>query len=118
MKDTIPLQNHWENFLDWLLLKTELFATKYRYTLTSKIINLALEIQESIIRARFTKDRMEFLKKIHIDLEVLSSLFRRCYNIKLFSSAAFEYASTQTEEALKMVSGWKKYQSKKNNAQI
>lgn len=113
IKDAIPLQNHWETFVDWLLDKTELFAQKYRYTLTAHLINLALEIQRKIIHARFQTKKLEVLEEIHIDLEVMSGLLRHCFHKKLLAANSFEHACQQLEEASKMVAGWKKYQGEK-----
>ena len=85
IKDAIPLQNHWETFIDWLLEKTELFAKKYRYTLTARIMNLAFDIQEKIIKARFNSEKLEILNCLSIDIEIMNSFMRRCYNKKLLS---------------------------------
>ncbi len=112
IKDAIPLQNHWESYVNWLLAKTELFAKKYRYTLTARLINQAFDIQEKVIRARFLprQETLPLLRELHIDLEIFASFLRHCYNRKLLSVNAYEYAYAQLEEASKMVAGWKKFQ--------
>lgn len=112
IKDAVPLQNHWEDFVSWLLGKTELFAQKYRYTLTARLLNLALDIQEKIIRARFLpgSEKLAILESLHIDMEIMASFFRHCHHHRLFSAEAYEYASKKLVEATKMVAGWKKYE--------
>ena len=109
IKDSIPLQNHWESFVSWLLEKTELFAQKYRYTLSARLINLSLDIQEKIIRARFSSDKLALLRELHIDLQVLDALLRCCHIKKLLAHNAYEYACEQMQLSDKMVAGWKKF---------
>lgn len=115
IKDAIPLQNHWENFLDWLFHKTELFAQKYRYTLSARLIDKALDIQEQIIRARFASQKAEILQALSIEMEIMLCLLRRCYHQKLFSVSAYEYAIEQMAQAGKMTTGWRKYQKEKES---
>lgn len=109
IRDPIPLQNHWENFVSWIMDKGELFALKYRYTLSARLINLALDIQEKIIRARFTSDKLALLQELHVDLQVLEALLRCCHTKRLLAHNAYEYACKQMEQSYKMVAGWKKY---------
>ncbi len=56
-----PLFVLWYDFLNWLLQKTEKMPKNIRFTLTSRIDNLALDIIEGIIEARYSRQK-EILK--------------------------------------------------------
>ena len=55
MDDELQLFIKWTEFLKWLLNTTEKFPKKVRFTFTTRIDNLALDILEDIIEFRYDK---------------------------------------------------------------
>lgn len=110
MSPDLPLFDLWTRVLAWLLTHTEKFPKSIRFTFSSRIDNLALDILESIIEARYSRHKLEKLKSININLEKLRVLLRICHDSGYLDHRAYEYAAIQLWEAGKMVGGWLKQQ--------
>ena len=53
----LPLFVHWEKTLSDIFSRTEKFPKRVRFTFSSRIDNLALDILEKIVEARYAKDK-------------------------------------------------------------
>jgi len=78
-----------------------------------RIENLALDIIEGIIEARYSGERKAILRRIDLDLEKLRVLLRMCHDLRYLDGKGYEFASRQINEAGKMIGGWRKQQEKK-----
>jgi len=74
---------------------------------------LALDVIEGIIEARYSGGRKTILRRIDLDLEKLRVLLRMCYDLRYLDGKGYEFASRQINEAGKMIGGWRKQQEKK-----
>ncbi len=102
----LPIFIKWVEFIEWLFLKTEKFPRKVRFIFVNRIENLALDIVEDLIEARYSKNKMEILKKANLRLEKLRVLLRMSYNQKFINLNAYEYAGKSINEVGKMLGGW------------
>jgi len=105
-----PLFLLWYDFSKWLLNKTEKFPKKVRFSFSNRIDNLALDIFEGIIEARYSKNKKEILRRIDLSLEKLRLLLRMCHDMQYLDHKGYEYAARKINEAGKMVGGWRKQQ--------
>ncbi|VVB91472.1 23S rRNA-intervening sequence protein [uncultured archaeon] len=109
MAEELQLFVKWSEFLKWLLNTTEKFPKKVRFTFTTRIDNLALDILEDIIEFRYDKKaRQSGFMKINIKFEKLRILLRMCHELQYLSTKQFEYAVTHINEVGKMAGGWLK----------
>lgn len=107
MAEDLQLFVKWEEFLKWLLTMTEKFPKKVRFTFTSRIDNLALDILEQIIECRYDRSaRQAGLKKMNIGFEKMRILLRICHQLRYLSNRQYEYAAIQINEAGSMTAGW------------
>lgn len=113
MRPEPPVFVFWYDFSRWLLEKTEKFPKKARFSFTVRIENLALDIVEGIIEARYSGERKTILRRVDLDLERLRVLLRMCHDLRYLDSKGYEFASRQINEAGKMIGGWRKQQEKK-----
>ncbi|MCP4752275.1 MAG: four helix bundle protein, partial [Proteobacteria bacterium] len=67
----LPLFVHWTAFLKWLLHATEKFPKRVRFTFSQRMENLALDIVEDLIQARYSRKKTDLLKGINLNLEKL-----------------------------------------------
>ncbi len=96
MKENYPLFVHWFNTLDWILGVVESFPKNARFSVASRIGDLALDTLEMIIEAIYTKDRVPILDRINLALEKQRVLFRLahqrryigCFSRKLICRAS------------------------------
>lgn len=103
-----PLFTLWYDFLKWLLEKTGKFPRKIRFTLTGRIDNLAVDVMEGIIEARYSREKKDVLKRIDLSMEKLRILLRMCHDLEYLDHRGYEFASKRINEAGKMAGGWRK----------
>ena len=101
---------HWERFLDWLLDRTERFPRRLRFTLTNRIDNLAFDIFESLVEARYQRQRVPILARINLDIEKLRLLLRIARDRGFLDRRSFDHACKEIDTAGRMVGGWLKHQ--------
>jgi hypothetical protein len=106
----LPIFVKWIDFLKWLLLTTEKFPKKARFTFADRINNLALNIVEDLIEARYSRQKVAALRRVNLGIEKLRVLLRICYEAKLLPHKAYEYAMVSLNEVGKMLGGWIKQQ--------
>jgi hypothetical protein len=109
MTDEFQIFIKWSEFLKWLLNTTEKFPKKVRFTFTTRIDNLALDILEDIIEFRYDKNaRQTGFRRINIKFEKLRILLRICHELQYLSTRQFEYAMIHINEVGKMTGAWLK----------
>jgi hypothetical protein len=104
----------WYDFTKWLLAKTGKFPRQVRFSFSSRIDNLALDIIEAIVEARYSSEKQAILRRIDLNLEKLRVLLRMCCDLHYLDTKGYEFASKKIDEAGKMVGGWRKQQEKKD----
>lgn len=99
----------WVDFLKWMLSCTEKFPKKVRFTFSSRIDNLSMDILELIIELKFDKDkRKKYISIINIKFEKLRILLRICYDLGYLSAKQFEHAVLTINEVGSMTYSWLK----------
>ena len=73
-----------------------------------------MDILELLLSANYSKEKLDFLKKANLKLEVLRFLFRLSYDMKYLSKKGYEYVSINIDEVGKMVGGWIRQQKYKD----
>ncbi len=96
----------WMEFLKWLLPVTEKFPKRVRFSFANRIDNLALDVVEDLIEARYTRNKHEILKRTNLRLEKLRILLRISCDQRHLSYKAYEHAMRSMNEVGKMLGGW------------
>lgn len=109
-KEDLPIFIKWMDFLKWLLITTDSFPKKSRYTFADRLNNLALELVEDFVEARYTKNKALILRRANMNLEKMRVLLRVCYECRFLSRKGYEHASYCINEVGKMLGGWIKQQ--------
>ncbi len=100
----------WMSFLEWLLPATEKFPKRVRFTFADRINNLALDLVEDLVEARYTRDKRKTLQRANLRLEKLRILLRLACRQHYLSRNAHEHASRCINEVGRMLGGWVKQQ--------
>jgi hypothetical protein len=108
--DELPIFTHWLEFLGWLLPTTEKFPKRVRFTFADRINNLALDIVEDLVEARYSRDKQHLLKCINRRLEKLRILLRLCHQLQYLPHQGYEHAMRELNDAGRMLGGWIKQQ--------
>ena len=98
----------WEKTLDKLLDRTIAFPKHARFTLTSRIDNLALDIYEGLVEARYAAEVTPLLKRVNMLLEKIRLLLRLAYKRRFLSEGALRSLIEDIDTTGRMVGGWLK----------
>lgn len=107
-EDGLKLAHRWESIADDLLRRTEKFPKIARYSLASRIDNLAIDVIEGLVEARYTKGRRrrEALTELNLRLTRLRVLLRLANRRGYLPHRAYEHVSGEIDEAGRMLGGW------------
>lgn len=106
----MPIFVKWHEFLKWLFPLLDKIPKKARFSITNRLQNLSLDIMELLIEARYSKNKLHFLKESNLKLEKMRILIRLCYELKFISQNQYEYSFLRINEIGKMLGGWLKQQ--------
>jgi hypothetical protein len=111
--EQLPLFILWEKIIGDLLDRTGKFPKSVRFTFTTRIDNLALDILENIVEACYlaTGKKQAMLRDLDLALARLRVLLRLCHERKYLDSKGFEYVIRGLDEAGRMVGGWRRQQT-------
>lgn len=114
-KYSYPLYEEWYKLLCWLLDKCDKMPKHTRFTISGRIANLALQVQEDLILASFSaKPQQEnTLQTVNIHLEQLRLYMRLCKDKQYFSIEQYRFASESINICGRMCGGWMKHASTK-----
>lgn len=82
----------WERFVAWLLDRTEKFPRRVAFTFRTRIDNLALDVFERLVEARYQRDREPTLRQVNLDIEKLRLLLRLSHDQRILDDKAFAHA--------------------------
>ena len=103
----------WLQFLQWLLPATEKFPKRVRFTFADRIDNLALDLAEDLIEARYSRDKQATLQRINLRLEKLRVLLRLCHRLRHLPHPGYQHAARAVNDVGRMLGGWIKEQQAK-----
>ncbi|MBN1407414.1 MAG: diversity-generating retroelement protein Avd [Calditrichaceae bacterium] len=106
MNEDYPVFKKWYEITDWILSRCEQYPKTARFTISSRIANLTLDVVEKIIQAIYSKERLYILKEINIYLEKLRVFLRLSFERRYISGKQYEYIAGEIQEFGKMIGGW------------
>ena len=109
-RDDLPIFVQWYDFMKWILVTTDHFPKKVRFTFTERLNQLAMNIIEDLIEARYTRNKIVALRRANLTLEKIRVLIRLSYEMKVLPRKSYEFASFSINETGKMLGGWMKQQ--------
>lgn len=106
----LPIFIQWMDFLKWLLTATDKFPKKARFTFSDRVNQIALDIVEEIIEAKYSSNKAMILREANLNLEKLRVLLRICYESRYLPLKSYEYAVFAMNDIGKMLGGWIKHE--------
>ena len=107
----------WARFVGWLLARTEKFPKRVAGTFRIRIDNLALDVYERLIEARYQRDRGPVLSRINLDVEKLRLLLRLAHDQQVLDPAAFRHACAELDTVGRMLGGWQRHLRQRDPAE-
>lgn len=107
-KRVYPLHEEWYKLLYWLLDKCDKMPKHTRFTISGRMANLGLQIQDSLVRVSFSPkaSQLEQLNEINILLEQLRFYLRLCKDKQYLSIEQYKFASESVNTCGRMCGGW------------
>lgn len=117
--DNYPVFVKWTAILEWIMDSGGKYPKSARFTLANRTIDHALDVQEQIIEAIYTKNRLQILRQVNIYVEKIRILLRLAFRKKYLSMKQFEFIVTEINTFGSMIGGWIKAQrsSEKTDAE-
>ena len=104
--DELPIFIKWMEFLEWLLPATAKFPRNIRQSFSQRIEDLALDVAEDLVEARYSSDKLELLRRVNLKLEKLRVLLRLSHRLKYLSHDGYEHAARSINEVGQMLGMW------------
>lgn len=111
--EDLPVFVKWMDFLKWLLNATEKFPKKARYTHVVRINDIALDVVEELVEARYSKAKIAHLMKVNLNLEKIRMLLRISYESRFMPHESYKKAMFGINDVGRMIGGWMRQQKQK-----
>ena len=108
--DDLPVFVRWTAFVGWLLPTTAKFPKRVRFTFSTRIDNLALDVVEELVEARYSRQKRQILQRINLKLERLRVLLRLTHEQQVLPHGSYAFAMRSLDEVGRMIGGWSKQQ--------
>jgi hypothetical protein len=108
--DPLVIYRRWEDVTLDLLQRTQKFPRTARFTFSERVDNLALDVLEQLLTARYRKgrERQQALEEIDLRLTRLRALLRLCHAQRYLDNKGYAFVAAQLDEVGRMVGGWRK----------
>ena len=96
------------DLLAWLLPKSERFPRVYRHTVTRRLMDSALDVQDLLFEAQSASGprRRTLLSRADAALNRLRLYLRLAYHWRWLSDGQYEHASGMVAEIGRLLGGW------------
>ena len=96
------------DLLNWLLPKAERFPKIYRSTVTQRLMDAALDLQEALLAAELYRDRIRLrqLREADICLSKVRLYLRLVHRWGWLSPGQYEHVSRMVAEIGRLLGGW------------
>ena len=101
------------DLLAWLVPKTERFPRLYRHTVSQRLLNAALDVQEHLFQARSQRGRRRTSELAEADaaLDAVRLYLRLAHHWHWLSDGQYQPLSQMVAEIARLLGGWIKQES-------
>lgn len=92
----------------WACAHIAKFPRDKRFTLGNRLEQRLFDVQEQLVRAKYSRDRGPLLRTVNLELELLRFQFRMAKDLRCLSLDSYGYAARVVNEIGQMVGGWLK----------
>jgi len=110
MAEPLVIQSRMFDLLDWLSPKVEHFPKAYRFTLTQRLMDAALDVQDALTEAEASRGqvRRRALAAADRGLARLRTYLRLAHHWHWLSHGQYEHVSRMVLEIGRLLGGWLK----------
>lgn len=97
------------DLLKWSIPTLEKFPKSQRFLLGDRIENHILDVLELLICANYSKDKIDYLRKVNLKIETLRFFWRLTLDLKYLSTRRYEYVSALLNDIGRLIGSWIKF---------
>jgi hypothetical protein len=97
----------------WSCQHISRFPRNYRFVLGERMERRLYDLLETLLQARYTRDRHGLLRQANLSLEVLRFQLRLAHDLNCLRTNSYGFASRALQEIGSLVGGWLKAASGK-----
>ena len=116
MKD-LPIIQQTYDLVKWYVPLLNRLPRNHKFTLGERMVMGLYELLEGLIKARFTKDKLELLEGLNLNLDILRYQTRLLMDFELISTQRYGYAASLLESIGAELGGWIKQQRPQDSSQ-
>ena len=90
----------------WSCQHVAKFPRSHRFTLGDRLEIRLYEVLEKLIRAKYSRDRLQTLREVNMDLELLRFQFRIAKDLRCLSIESYGHVSRTVNEVGQLLGGW------------
>lgn len=109
----LPIIQKTYDLIKWYVPILNRLPKNHKFTLGERMINRLYNLLEDLIKARFTKEKIEMLKQINLQLDILRYQTRLLYEFNLINIKRYEYINQLLKEIGIDLGAWIKEQQTK-----
>lgn len=106
----LPIIQKTYDLIKWYVPHLNRLPRQHKFSLGDRISSGLYDLLESLIKARYSLDKVAQLKAINIQLEILRYQTRLLYDFDLMDTRRLEFISNAFNEIGKDLGGWIKFQ--------
>ncbi|MGB7339213.1 MAG: diversity-generating retroelement protein Avd [Phototrophicaceae bacterium] len=110
MSDDMIILTRTFDLLAWILPKSESFPKSYRFTLTQRMMDVALDFQEALFdaQAQSGTSRQKYLRQADAHLNKLRLYLRLAHHWQWLNDGQYRHVSAMIAEIGKLLGAWVK----------
>ena len=105
-KNELHLINKFYELLIWTAKHVAKFPRSHKFTLGDRLQIRMQEVLETLITAKYRRDRLELLQQVNLQLELLRFQFRAANDLKCLSPSSYGFAARSVNEVGQLVGAW------------
>lgn len=104
----LPIIQKTYDFIKWYIPILNRLPRDHRFLLGERIINNLYDFLEKLIQARYTSksDKINILKKLNTQLDILRYQTRLLFDFELISSQRYQYGNQKINDIGTDLGGW------------
>jgi hypothetical protein len=104
----LPLLLKTYDLVRWSCLHTSKFPRSHRFVLGERIERRLYDLLETLIQAKYRRDRQGLLQQANLTLEVLRFQLRLAHDLHCLRTNSYGFATQALQEIGRMLGGWLK----------
>lgn len=107
-QDELVVMTKTYDLILWSCQHTSKFPRNHRFVLGERIERNLYNLLETLIQAKYTRERTHLLKTANLTLEILRFQIRLAKDLNCLRVNSYQFASEQINEIGRLIGGWLK----------